>query len=185
MTPESKVVLDDLLTDCTLKLFDSTGYSLRSAGTCSEDGPVLPGDAIAAVIGYVAENDLRGALAVIASPAAVVASRPEAIRALVPVPAEEEVRDWAGELSNQLLGRLKNQLLKRGIIFELATPITIFASELRMPMRRATYGSWLRFDGPDGTVAVRFALHTPGGWELPAIDESAGPGQEEGEMLLF
>jgi chemotaxis protein CheX len=184
MTPESKQTLDDILADCTLKLFEATDYSLRFEGSCSNEGPALPGDAIASVVGYVAD-DLRGALAIIASPAAVIASRPATIRQLVPVPAEEEIRDWAGELGNQLLGRVKNQLLKRGIIFELATPITIFASELRMPMRRATYGGWLRFEGADGTIAVRFALHAPKDWDLPGIDDSAGPAQAEGELVLF
>lgn len=184
MTPESKQILDEILSDCTLKLFESNDYPLRFVGTCAEDGPALAGDAIAAVVGYVAD-DLRGALAIIAAPATVTASRPQVIRTRVPVPAEEEIRDWAGELSNQLLGRVKNQLLKRGIAFELATPITIFASELRMPMRRATYGGWLRFEAEHGTIAVRFALHAPKEWDLPAVDEAASPTQAEGELLLF
>jgi CheY-specific phosphatase CheX len=184
MTPASKQTLDQLLTDCTLKLFESNEYPLNPTGACSDDGPGLAGDSIAAVVGYVADN-LRGALAIIGAPKVVSASRPLAIKALTPTPDQEEVRDWAGELSNQLLGRVKSQLLRRGITFELATPITIFANELRMPMRRATYGSWLGFEGSEGTVAVRFALHGPSDWDLPPIDETAEAPQAEGEMLLF
>jgi CheY-specific phosphatase CheX len=44
---------------------------------------------------------------------------------------QADLVDWLGELSNLLLGRVKNRLLAHGITVELSSPVTISTSDAR------------------------------------------------------
>jgi CheY-specific phosphatase CheX len=44
--------------------------------------------------------------------------------------AQEAVADWAGEFTNQLLGRFKNKILAHGLDFQVGIPVTILGENL-------------------------------------------------------
>ncbi len=90
---------------------------------------------ILATLGLSSEN-VRGAL--------VVFGPPEFFRATYPLagPRESDVRDWAGEVANQTLGRLNNRFARRGCIFSHGIPAIVSGDALQLALgenrRRAT-----------------------------------------------
>lgn len=46
-------------------------------------------------------------------------------------PSDEDLRDWLGELTNQILGSIKNQLLAFDVTFLLGTPASLSVGALR------------------------------------------------------
>ena len=44
--------------------------------------------------------------------------------------SQEAVADWAGEFTNQLLGRFKNKILAHGLDFQVGLPVTILGENL-------------------------------------------------------
>ncbi len=73
---------------------------------------------------------IRGCLTVL-GPSDVFA-RTHPGQAMGAILSESDVSDWCCEFSNQLLGRLKNKLLRRGVDIELSTPQGILAESLRL-----------------------------------------------------
>lgn len=77
-----------------------------------------------AIIGLGGQK-LRGSV-VLSVPASLLA-RSHPTRGSTP----EDLADWLAELANLLLGRIKTQLLGRGISIQLGTPVTISGTALR------------------------------------------------------
>jgi CheY-specific phosphatase CheX len=46
---------------------------------------------------------------------------------------DDVIRDWVGEMANQLLGRVKNKLLAHEVEFSLSTPMVIQGQDMRVP----------------------------------------------------
>ncbi len=103
----------------------------------------------------------------------------------------EELADWLAELANLLLGRLKVQLLERGISIELGTPVTLSGTALKfhrfkgLPMVhgfRATDACSLRPE--DSRVHVVFEAI---GDESAQLSVAITPdvALKEGEVVLF
>jgi CheY-specific phosphatase CheX len=94
---------------------------------------------MAGVIGFCAEQ-LRGTVVVTTTEKVVLSTLPRGV-------STPESSDWLGELSNQLLGRLKNQLGDFGIILQVSTPVVLLGPKLRV------FGSSL-----DGVRVYKFQL---------------------------
>jgi hypothetical protein len=97
-----------------IELFGAYGVSL---------GPAQPHEAafahsgarvMSGVIGFVGTH-LRGSCLLAGTDAPLEAS----------CPAGGQLRDWVGELANQLVGRLKRKLLARGVTVAVTTPIVL------------------------------------------------------------
>jgi chemotaxis protein CheX len=87
-------------------------------------------DMLAASVG-LGRSRLRGALVVLASPSFFRATYPgEAVRETGV--ADEDLADWAGELGNQLLGRIKNRLCQLGLEFSVGAPTVVRGGRLRL-----------------------------------------------------
>lgn len=137
---------------------------------------------LAAVIGFTGES-MRGALAFVASE--------DLLRELYPipnqVPSEAEVADWAGEFVNQLLGRLRNRLLPRGVEIHVSMPKVMAAAQLRLTGTATAQACNLRFCAGPARSQVELwfdALIAPG-VDLTSIAPSAPEPIREGEHLLF
>jgi hypothetical protein len=90
-------------------------------------------------------------------------------------PEGARLRDWLGELSNQLLGRLKMKLTARGLNIALTTPLALSGVRLT-PLPRAGVGPmvfasdrgavlvWLEIESePDAALSPETCLeHGPG-----------------------
>jgi CheY-specific phosphatase CheX len=137
-----------------------------------------PADGMLAVIGFGGRS-FRGSL--------VVSANRGLLEGSCPVPCagnEDQLQDWLGELANQLLGRLKAQLLGHGIVIELGTPTTVAGLELRVRPRgeRHTPPLWL-VAGSDWLVVRLDAIAAPN--VLLCLSPDPSNSAMEGDVLLF
>jgi hypothetical protein len=121
------------------------------------------------VIGFVG-NNLRATCLIAANHGVLQTS----------CPAGCQLKDWVGELANQLAGRLKMKLLAHGVEIALTTPLTLSGVRLQ-PLPRGDFQ-------PLAYVAASGFFVT---WlEIEATEDFAlGPERpndlEVGEFLLF
>lgn len=125
---------------------------------------------ISSVMGFVGEQ-LRGTLLLTADHGPLLATRP----------CDGRLRDWAGELANQLVGQLKAKLLARGTDLALTTPVVLQGLRLEpLPKHEAEP---VIFKGANGMVLVWVEIETVAGFELQA----EGPSQTAamGDIQVF
>lgn len=141
--------IDGFVVSCTQALFESCGVTIwPDDGVGVEESADSP--QMLAVIGF-GGSALRGAL-LLSAPREVFARAYPGSHGEREVD-DEELRDWAGELVNQLLGRIKNKLLARGVGIAISTPTALSAVHVRVgaawtnaacvPHRFATAGAAL------------------------------------------
>ena len=124
MTNSCKTELRNILHECSVALFDA--YGIQIVRVDAADGPANTTSAtvgMAGVIGFTHEQ-VRGTL-MIATSQKVLSSSQTSSGAATP-----SQRDWISELANQLLGRMKNQLVRRGIELKMTTPVSIRGEQL-------------------------------------------------------
>ena len=122
------------------------------------------------VMGFVGRG-LVGTCVLIGEVAPLEASCPDGGR----------LRDWVGELANQLVGRLKVKLLGRGLPVVLSTPL-VFSSVRIEPMPRGNLKP-AAFDTPRGTIVVWVEVEAD---EKVALDSERPSGVgTEGDILIF
>jgi hypothetical protein len=115
---------EDLVVACTA-LFEANGVALAVEEAAGVVTP--PGAAIASFIGFSGEQ-LLGNLTLVTPSAVVCRSYPLRDRWEIDDAAQ---CDWACELVNQLLGRLKIRLLAWHLVIQPSTPSAAFGLHLR------------------------------------------------------
>ena len=181
MHPSDRGELAQLTADCFREVFAAYGIamSLESDDTTTRDDSPGP---IVSFIGFGGDL-LRGTLIILAPLNVVRASYPSELKDCAE--SAIQVFDWAGELANQVLGRIKNRLDSRGVEVFVSMPKVMLASHFSVPTSSRGAVCGLRFLAP-GQERV-------GIW-LDALARSStqpiiGPIQSlssgEGEMLLF
>ncbi len=170
--------VERMLSRAAIDLFEAHGAA--TSKTPSVEPPHQETECIVATIGFAVADGSRGALVMVASPAAIAALQP---------PDGDEhsemiLCDILGEFSNMLLGRVKNILLPRGVTLLLGTPTTAYALKLRLsspfsPCR------WLAFVVNDHAIRVRLEVALANDFPL-ADDAGESPmAAREGEMIVF
>lgn len=171
MSAKNKSNLDRVVADNCLKLFADYQLEMR-AGSASDtlaDRPFL----LCGVIGFTAKQ-MRGAL--------VLASTNEPLERTSPDESTSH-RDWICELANQLLGRVKNQLLNRHVQIFASTPVALRGDHLSPVLQQRLVAELFTASG--GIVCVWMDCEFDPGFELPDTTvEDAAP-VPEGDMLLF
>jgi hypothetical protein len=169
--------VQQMLSVATVELFDCYGASVTP--TSDDSAPTLE-SSVMATIGFATEDGSRGNL--------VLVSTRELIAVVQPPDGDshtdEVVCDILGELSNMLLGRLKNALLPRGVTLMLGTPTTAIALKLWLSAPLTPSG-WLAFDVGGHVFHVRFSASFSDSFELLDEVENEAPALAEGEMILF
>lgn len=176
MTPESLAILAQLMTEVTTDLFAGYGVTLVYAGPA--DPTALPKAAtVAGFIGF-GGVDVRGTLLLASTEALFAAATPERAR------GAGLVREWAAELTNQLLGRLKNQLYRYGVDFNVSTPTALSGDGLAVATpasRKACAFSFL-----ENEVQVWICLDVvEDGLDLTKLRDDGGEAAREGDLVLF
>ena len=180
-------VLDSITSRACVDVFASRRLLLRELPGAPE--VVMPADQnetmVAAVVGFTGV-DMRGSLVMTTTFDVVAQARPAILsRNSVSTNSWSDwvmVRDWAGELCNQTLGRIKNSLRTYGVIVEIGLPTVFsgrsisFAKPKSGSARFFTYEAigrrlWLCLDA---TFSGDFML-------MNAAEESA----KEGDVILF
>ncbi len=96
---------------------------------------------------------------------------------------DRHLRDWCGEMANQILGRLKNKLVAKGVDFEVGTPVCFTGRSIRLVFPPDAEGVSLAFVAGSWPVRVHldFSLQ-PGAISPPTARVRI---VAEGEVLLF
>jgi CheY-specific phosphatase CheX len=176
MNQESLQRIDDFLSGSAIELFASHGLRVEACAYGAEgiDSP------FAATIGFASDN-LRGVLVLTLARQVAVKSLPSSLRS--GNTGDEIVADWTGELSNQMLGRLKNRFHAAGIGISLGTPVVFMGKEMRHYSHASPIQRSLHLD--EGSILVEFHAEYERDFEIG----EAGPGGEaaasEGEVLFF
>ncbi len=150
-------------------LFDAYGVCVSPTpeGPLSEQSELL----YCGVIGFMGA-DIRGTCLLAASEDPLLRSRP----------VEGSIRDWTGELTNQLAGRLKVRLLGRGVRIAITTPVVLRGEHLAPLPRRALRP--VAFDANPGAILVWVEAETGKDFVLEAATPEASLAPES-DFVLF
>jgi CheY-specific phosphatase CheX len=173
--------INGMLVESAISLLHAFGTSVRYDPAGEESHP--PENGMLAIIGFGGDQ-LRGSLVLSANHGLLETSCPARTVGRSDATHAEILQDWVGELANQLLGRLKSQLLAHGIAIQLGTPTTVSGLELRVRScgDRPTTPLWLHA-GSDWLVARLDAIAAPETKLSASPDPSSAAA--EGEILLF
>jgi hypothetical protein len=125
---------------------------------------------ISSVMGFVGEK-IRGTCLLAAEPKPLEAS----------CPSGGLPRDWIGELTNQLVGRIKMKLLAYGLEVALTTPIVLQGIRLQPLPKNPSEPSV--FASASGLVLAWVEVEIEGNYSLP-VPGPAAVG-ETGDLLFF
>lgn len=155
-------------------LFDTYGCPLKVVADLPEERTTL-NLALGAAIGFTSTH-VRGVLA--------IAVDEQLARNMNPVAQagdDGSHQDWIGELSNQLLGRLKNKLLSRGVELALSTPMIVRGTDLQLGAA-SSGATKVTFEDGDLSAEVWWDAEVDEGLVLTEGEDEA---HAEGDMLLF
>jgi len=171
---EAVSLIDGLVLDSARALFDNYGVKLDLDG--SSIARTLPSVELISTIGFSSPT-LSGSL-LLAMPNAVLTHT-------LPTP-DANLADWSGELANQLLGRLKNQLLNYEVAINLALPVVVFGAEFSLPTKTRRLTRLFSFVSEWGRMFIRTEMELSPSIELvrqTGVGQTAGI--DEGELLFF
>jgi hypothetical protein len=163
-------IIEQTVSESCISLFED--YALPLVRTVA--GP-LEGDSellYCGVVGFSGEQ-MRGSV--------LLATSREPLGRTSPT-NDASFREWIAELSNQLLGRVKNKLIPRGVTLHLSTPIVLRGHHLA-PIPRAEQVPFV-FSCEGGYVCVWFDAELQPGLDLSQVEETTGL-IGEGESMLF
>jgi hypothetical protein len=163
-------IVDTLMSEACISLFSDYSLQLRriDAAAATGDTDFL----YCGVVGFTGDQ-MRGAI--------LLATTREPLGRTSPV-SDTSFREWVAELSNQLLGRLKNKLLTRGVVLHMSTPVVLRGQHLT-PLTRNELRP-LVFDCDNGCVCVWVDAELTKGVDLNVVQEDSGS-IGEGEGMLF
>lgn len=173
MLSKNQKVVTDLIITCNQALFEHYEVPLVHAENVTQSEIWEEDLVLVGIIGFTAK-EMRGSLVL------GVGSKP-----LCRVAEDAgQHRDWIQELSNQLLGRIKNRLIAFGVDLDMTTPMSMRGLHLVLEPN-ALEASPLLFHTPDGgAVCVLCDAEFTPGFEL-AQQEGAEEVPDEGALLLF
>ena len=151
---------------CT-ELFDAYGVRLESSNNRWGESNVR---LLCGVIGFVGSR-VRGTCLLAGSEPPLTES----------CPTQGKLRDWVGELANQLAGRLKTKFLDRGVEVALTTPIVLSGVRLE-PLPRGRLKPRV-FSARAGDVMVWVEMEATPDFKFGS--EHPGRHGGEGDVLLF
>lgn len=172
-TDHNTEVISTLLTSCATELFADYGVTLEAAEPPHHHSEMV------AVIGFTSD-ELRGSLAISAKVEFFAATN-----VISEAPTDEQVRDWAGELANQLMGRLKNRLLGYDLVLAMGTPMVITGLSMELGQRRAGIVNRLAWNSPKGACEAWFEASCEAGLVLTPSATADMVTQAEGDLLFF
>jgi len=162
-----QLTLREILAGKAQELFHAYGVSCSAPASLPEPERLLCG-----ILGFTGDH-LCGSVVISASEVAIAQSNPI---------HDGATRAWVAELTNQLVGRFKNALLRCGVEIAIAIPVVLTASQLT-PLPQ-TQADPIRLDVGGGSFAVWLEVEA-------SVDLTlADPGPEsliaaEGEAMLF
>ena len=170
MTASNKQILDRAVAENCLKLFADYALDIRT----HEPGETVDAERflLCGIIGFTSKK-MRGVLA--------LATTKEPLELTNRTTTTH--RDWICELANQLLGRVKNQMLLRGVELLPSTPIALRGDHLSPVIQQGLVSEL--FTAERGVVCVWMDCEFDDDFTFPIAGECATPPLPEGDLLLF
>lgn len=170
----SACTLDALIDDAAMELLRSRGVDAQPTRRAFHD------DTLLAFIGFTSDV-LAGSL--------LVAADVTLCERLGDVNASGDdldlaLCDVAGEAANQLMGRLKNRLVRYGLTLHLSTPRAIRCTRFKLATRSGPWHRARYVSCPSGSMGIWFAATSPSEFRLVHRDDTPECALE-GELMLF
>jgi CheY-specific phosphatase CheX len=168
-------------------LWETCAEMLEACGVSASPFEVTPSVAfserhIAAFIGFT--GAVRGSL--------VIAASSGLFRATYPLGAESgrqagtaDLMDWAGELANQTLGRIKRRFCARGVDFDTSSPTAVNGRHIagRSSTRQGVFE--LAFEAANEIVSIGFEIMVPSDGVIFQTPAEPIACSAEGDLVLF
>jgi len=140
-------VLEQLAPAAVVDVFASYGVHFSERATPAVRGMSIPprapeaaGAMVAGVVGFTG-SAIRGTLSIATTFDLIASARPVELRGRALSKDRSAdwilVRDWAGELANQVIGRLKNRLRRFGVTFNVSPPAALSGPALTFAAPKA------------------------------------------------
>lgn len=169
MSSRNDEIIEEAVSESCLSLFEHYALPLqRKKGMLTEDADLL----FCGVVGFSGE-EMRGTL--------LLATSREPLGRTSPT-TDASLREWIAELSNQLLGRIKNRLISRGVTLHLSTPVVLRGTHIS-PVTTDELRPYL-FSCDGGFVCVWMDAEVLPGVDLSQTVETEGL-ITEGTSTLF
>ena len=179
MDQEHQSYFGGSLSESIIELFRDYGVDCSSISPgAAVDANADGGSEMGSIIGFKGAQ-LRGGLAFVA-PTALIAKT-------LPVPRNQErgelqLRDWSGEIANQLAGRLKNKLAARALQFDVGTAVCFRGMSIKLSFVPGTEGIAMSFTIAPAGVRVYLDCSFA---NLTASDQDTVRIVPEGDVVLF
>ena len=161
--------LRGLLTEKTVELFGA--YDVRCDFV---EVPPSADKLMCGILGFTGDK-LCGSVVMSASPEAVASSNPI---------GDGATRGWIAELTNQLVGRFKNELFRRGVEVAMSVPVVLTATQLT-PVTQSRPASFVVSKSDQtGTVTLWLEIEAEDGLVLAEPSEDTAIAAE-GESFMF
>jgi hypothetical protein len=163
--------IEQVVIEACVSLFEDYSLPLtRCAGQNVHEGAEL---LFCGVIGFSGEQ-MRGTLLLATSREPLGRTSPS---------TDASLREWIAELSNQLLGRIKNKLFAYGVTLHLSTPAVLRGQHI-VPVSRSQLMPYT-FECEGGLVCVWLDAEILQGVDLTQVIETAVSSASEGTSMLF
>jgi chemotaxis protein CheX len=175
LEPAQAAIVRALITDACQDMFRTLGSPVALLET-----PGDPAHDIAAFIGF--SGPARGML--------MISSSTELFRSSYPSqtgtpPSVVDLFDWAAEVANQLLGRIKRRFCERGLDFDVSAPTAVRGRDLggRSPAREGACN--LAFTIGNQVIGVCLEVTPPANGKLFSNPAEPIGCAIEGDLVLF
>jgi CheY-specific phosphatase CheX len=176
---EQEDIVRQLVTEASVDMLGACGMPVESiaAGRLI----ALTEHDLAGFIGFTGR--VRGSLIIAASSKTFSATFPSLPGSRPPSP--DDLLDWAGEMANQTLGRIKRRFCDRGMDFETSTPTAVKGRQIgaRTPAREGIIDLVLTVG--DEMVSICFELVPPADGPVFKFGGDPIPCSLEGDLVLF
>ena len=169
--PVNTVTRDEIILNCTVDLFQAYDVAVEPAPQ-----PVAESVTHQGIIGFTGEP-LQGTLVI------------GATSSLMSLPqfAASTSEAWMSELANQLIGRIKNRLLRFDVLVHLSTPVAVCGSSLSTQTNH--HGAQPYYlhsrERPHAGLTIWFDVPADAPTEFSVAEGEEVDVPEEGEMLMF
>lgn len=168
--------LQAIVVQSTKDFFLANGISHVNSSTANPPAYQWSG-----VIGFTG-SQITGSLVVACQDGLLNATHPNLSMGM-PV-AKDDLVDWLGEITNQILGRIKNLSLEYGVGFSLASPSVVKGESLAIPKQGKTAICSLTFDTGEHQFSIFFAAQIDPNFNFDTAVKSIKT-VAEGESMLF
>lgn len=171
VTPREKAIFDAIVTIATTELLASCGAEIQPATTTPSLDRV-------AVIGF-GGSGLRGSMGLGVSTAML-----EKIASPGREPGPRVHDDWLSEMANQLLGRVKNRLLRHNVTIAIALPMVLRG--VRVELVGVGEELWAYpFESPLGSLCVWLDVLAEPELQMASTSDEGLEIPAEGDVILF